>query len=191
MAPTVVATFEDQERAAEALAELRRGGIEEGEVSVVTRSEETEEEETRGVTGVGSRPVGDPSEHRGSGQVSEAPGEMARGAAAGTVAGTALGGVAGFLAGAAAFGIPGVGPAVGTGIWAATFGGAAAGAAAGGVIGGINKTWVARYKEALREGRVLVAVHGDAPRVSRAARLLEDRQPEALDRYDERGNPIG
>jgi hypothetical protein len=169
----VIATFPEEESARRALEALKAEGIDAKDMSYLSRRNE------EAVSQMESR--------QEAVEVSEG---VAKDVAAGGAAGTAAGGAAGFIAGAIAFGIPGIGPAVGAGIWAATLGGAAAGATAGGVIGGIKEMWEARYRDAVREGSVLVGVHADDPQeVERAARVLEKEEPARLDSFGPAAEP--
>ena len=170
----VVATFDDEDAARAALSKLQDEGIDAKGMSYVSRSEEASL-----------------SRAKGEADAADMPAEIGKDVAAGSAAGTAGGAATGFLAGAVAFGIPGVGPAVGAGIWATTLGGAAAGATAGGVIGGIQKTWEARYRDAVREGRVLVGYHSDDQRkVELAAHLLVNLGAKTVDRLNGTGQPV-
>lgn len=170
----VVATFDDEDTARAALNKLQDEGIDAKGMSYLSRSEEATL-----------------SRAKGEEDATDTPAEIGKDVAAGSAAGTAGGAATGFLAGAVAFGIPGVGPAVGAGIWATTLGGAAAGATAGGVIGGIQKTWEARYRDAVREGRVLVGYHSDDQRrVELAAHLLRNLGAKTVDRLDAAGQPV-
>lgn len=135
----VVATFDAPDEARSALSRLQTEGLRAAGMSYLSRSDETTHARATGES-----------------EATDMPAEVGKDVVAGGAAGSAGGAATGFLAGAAAFGVPGVGPAVGAGIWATTLGGAAAGATAGGLLGGIRKTWEARYRDAVSEGRVLV-----------------------------------
>jgi hypothetical protein len=167
----VVATYLEPEAADEALRSLGREGIDGTKISLLGREDrlavyQAEEES----------------------ESTELPEDVAKGVVATGAAGTAAGGIAGFVAGAAAFGIPGIGPAVGAGIWAATASGAVAGAVAGGVIGGINRSWAARYEDAVKEGRVLVGVHSDdSDEIESAQKTMREAGAERTDRFDSEG----
>jgi len=174
-ANNVVATFGDLEKAREALLALGRAGIEADKVSMVGRDVE--------------EVASDPDTRLRDLDVT---GEVGKKAIAGGTAGSVIGG----LAGAAAFVIPGVGPAVGTGIWAAVAAGAAAGGAVGGMVGGVasidlNEEWELTFQDALRGGKVLVAVHADdAEQAAQARRLLEEHGPEQVKDLDAEGLPV-
>ena len=170
----VVSTFDAPEEARGALSKLRDEGLDAAGMSYLSRSDEATL-----------------SRATGEAEATETPAEVGKDVAAGGAAGTAGGAATGFLAGAAAFGIPGIGPAVGAGVWATTLGGAAAGATAGGLIGGIRKTWEARYRDAVSEGRVLVGFHSDDQgEVELAAYVLRNAGARTVDRLDSKGQPV-
>ncbi len=174
-ANNVVATFAEMEKAREAVLALGRAGIEADKVSMVGRDVEevTSDPDTR------LRDM-------------EVTGEVAKKAMLGGTAGTVIGG----LAGAAAFIIPGVGPAVGTGIWAAVAAGGVAGGAVGGMVGGVasidlNDEWELTFQDALKGGKVLVAVHADdAEQAAQARRTLEEHGPDQVEDLDAEGRPV-
>lgn len=169
----VVATYLDVGQAKEAVRALENQKFDPAQISLLSRD--------------ASEPV---SHEVARDEAEEMPAEVGGNAAKGSLAGAAGGGALGFVAGAAAFGIPGIGPAVGAGIWAAVAGGAAAGATAGGVGGGITKMWEERYRDAVRQGAVLVGVHSDDPgTIDRAAAVLERQGPDRVDRFDSEGKP--
>lgn len=88
------------------------------------------------------------------------------GAAAGVTAGGALGGLLGLLAGLGALAIPGAGPFIAAGPILATLSGGAVGGVLGGISGalvglGIPEMEARLYEGKLKEGNILVAVHGE------------------------------
>lgn len=174
-ANNVVATFADIENAREAVLALGQAGIEAEKVSMVGRDVE--------------EVASDPDTRLRDLDVT---GAVAKKAILGGTAGTVIGG----LAGAAAFVIPGVGPAVGTGIWAAVAAGGVAGGAVGGMVGGVasidlNDEWELTFQDALKGGKVLVAVHADdAEQASRARGILEEHGPEQVEDLDAEGRPV-
>ena len=174
-ANNVVATFAEIDKAREAVLALGRAGIEADKVSMVGRDVE--------------EVASDPDTRL---RDLEATGEVAKKAVLGGTAGTVIGG----LAGAAAFVIPGVGPAVGTGIWAAVAAGGVAGGAVGGMVGGVasidlNDEWELTFQDALKGGKVLVAVHADdADQAAEARRLLEEQGAERIEDLDAEGRPV-
>ncbi len=172
---TLVATYPDLEKAREALATLDRQGVDGTKISLLGRAVEEAQAATQQDTSAVDTGVS---------------GDVTKAAVAGTAAGGVLGGVAGFLAGAAAFAIPGVGPVIGTGVWAATFGGATLGAGVGAHFGGLTalsheEDWELTYQDALRAGRVLVAVQADtAQDRDRARQALDRTEPLRLDQFE-------
>lgn len=88
------------------------------------------------------------------------------GAATGATTGGILGGTLGLLAGIGAIAIPGVGPFIAAGPIMGALAGLGAGAAAGGLVGalvgmGIPEFEAKRYEGFVRDGGILVSVHGD------------------------------
>ena len=153
----VLATFEEQERAANAVHALRSRGIAEDVISVVVR-------------------------HDGPEVSAEQMVELDREAeATGTdvAVGSVAGGLAGFLAGLALFSIPGLGPFLGLGVLAGTLGGAAVGSAVGERTAhwralGIPEEHAQHYHGALESGHVIVAVTAvDTATVTLAREVLE------------------
>jgi hypothetical protein len=170
----VIATFDAPDEARSALSKLQNEGLGAAGMSYLSRSDEATLARAKGES-----------------EAIDMPAEVGKDVVAGGAAGSAGGAATGFLAGAAAFGIPGVGPAVGAGVWATTLGGAAAGATAGGLIGGIRKSWEARYRDAVSEGRVLVGFHSDDQgEVELAAHVLRNAGARTLDRLDSKGQPV-
>jgi hypothetical protein len=173
-AHNVVAAFEDAAKARSALDALRQQGFADDELSFVSRDP-------------GAAPVEGESFEE-SADVSD---RLVGGATKGGLAGGGIGGLAGFLAGALAFGIPGIGPAVGAGIWIATGAGAAAGATAGGLIGGFSNIWDMRYRDMVRDGRVLLGAHSDdEARANEAYAVLLEFHPVHLAHFDTDGVTI-
>ena len=162
----VVATFPDMDKARSAVDALSSAGIGAENMSLLG----TAVDEARNDTDTKLRDL-------------EATKVIATRAGAGVAAGTAIGA----LAGLAAFAIPGVGPVVGAGVLSAVIGGGVAGASVGGMVGGVagislEEDWDLTFQESIREGRVLVAVHGaEKAEVEKAAKVLEDEGPDKLD----------
>lgn len=161
----VTAIFDDRAQAERAISELRRRGIPDANLSVVSRRTD-DVEVSRGGTDV--RDEGDTAGKR---------------AGKGALAGAGVGA----LFGLAALAIPGVGPFVSAGALAqalgATVGTVAAGAAVGGVSGalaaaltkaGYSKEEAEHYAPAIERGGILVAVDTD--------RDIEDRVRDDLTR---------
>ncbi len=103
----------------------------------------------------------------------------------GAAAGTALG----LVAGAVALAIPGVGPAIGIGIWGYVVGGATIGTASGVFASSVSHRWEIRYRDLVRQGRVLVGAHvAGTDRALRAVAVLREFGPEDLEVFDGDGN---
>jgi uncharacterized membrane protein len=143
----VTAVFDDQTHADRAIAELRRRGIPDAEMSVVSRRQDDVD--------VTERPADDKTGER-----------MGKGALAGAGVGT--------LFGLAALAIPGVGPFITAGVLASALGatagavasGAIVGATSGALAGAFAKAGYSRdeaefYGSAVERGGILVAVESD------------------------------
>lgn len=171
----LVGVFAGQEKAKEAVLGLGRAGVEADDVSFIGRdvAEVASDPDTR---------IRD----------SEVAGTVAKKAGAGVAAGSILGA----LAGAAAFVIPGVGPVVGAGIWGGMAAGVAAGGAVGGMVAGVasidlNEDWELTFGEALRGGKVVVAVHAaQEETVEKARQVLEEAGAESVDALDSEGRRL-
>lgn len=169
-----VGTFNTDRQADMAVKALEEAGISREKVSVLSR-EQLEDAPEAGLQE----------------EASDLQNSQAKGALSGSGAGAIVGGTLGLLAGAAAFGIPGIGPVVGSGIWAAVAGGTAAGATAGGLMGGFRKMWESNYLDALREGKVLVAVNSDDEDMHHEAFMaLQFQGAESIQQYDKQGELI-
>ncbi len=88
------------------------------------------------------------------------------GAVTGATAGGVVGGAIGLLAGVGALAIPGVGPLIAAGPIMAALSGAAVGATVAGITGaliglGIPEYEAKMYEGKIRDGNILVAVHGE------------------------------
>ena len=133
---TIVTRLYDQyEDAAAAVADLKRSGISEADISMVANRESYPDDATA----------------------------SANGTSTGAGVGGAVGAGAGLLAGIGLMAIPGLGPVVAAGWLAATALGAVAGAVTGGVIGmlvdaGVSENDAHVYAEGVRRGGTLVTV---------------------------------
>ena len=133
---TITRLYDRYAHAQSVIAELKRQGIQESQMSVIA--------------------------NRGSVSVDV----ETSGAATGAAAGSALGGGVGLLTGLGILAIPGVGPVVAAGWLAATLVGVVAGTVSGGIIGaltdiGHSSDDAELYAEGLRRGGTLVTVRAD------------------------------
>jgi hypothetical protein len=135
----VVGVFDDQNRAQQAVNELRSAGFNDNQIGFALRGGR--------MGNVGTTPVG-----------------TGEGVAGNTVGGAVAGGAIGALIGAgAALLIPGIGPAVAGGILATALTGGAIGAVAGGLLGALTGLGVPEeearfYQQEFEAGRVVVTV---------------------------------
>jgi hypothetical protein len=177
----VFATFDDGERARDAIVAIERTGIEGNNISALAlgAADEVEPgEESTMVTTV----------DKDSELLSDIGSDVGRGAAIGAVAG-ALGSTAVALA------IPGVGAALGAGILAITAGGAMAGTGVGGFAGAMSTTPASRgWEQALVDlahGRVVVGVHtDDRDLFEQACSVLSDAGALSVRQVDADGEPV-
>lgn len=138
MSQTVVGLFHSREQAEEAVRELRNRDFDAGDISLVTRGEE--------------------SENSGEQTMDYEEQNLADG----TLTGGVLGGMAGLLAGAGALLVPGIGPIIAAGPLAGALTGAVTGGIAGGLIDyGIPEDEGDRYEQEIRQGGVMVALEAE------------------------------
>jgi uncharacterized membrane protein len=143
----VTAVFDDRTQAERAVAELRRSGISDNDISIVSRRPDDVE--------VKSGPVNDNAGER-----------IGKGALAGAGVGT--------LFGLAALAIPGVGPFITAGVLASALGATGGAVAAGAIVGGTSGALAGAFAKAgyskeeaeylgstVERGGVLVAVDTD------------------------------
>ncbi|WP_028589287.1 general stress protein [Paenibacillus massiliensis] len=164
MSRKIVGVFDTEREASEAIDQLKRQGIHQDEISVLTK----DRDDLRAI-----------EEDTGT----RAPEGVAAGAATGGV----LGGVAGLLAGIGALAIPGVGPILAAGPIAATLTGAAVGAGAGGLVGGlvglgIPEDEAAEYEKFVDQGKILVLVDENG-RAEDIYNTFRDNRSLNTDRY--------
>ena len=171
----VIAAFEDEDRAREAVAGLHELGIDSQKLSYLGSQASARREDVD-------------AEAQDPPTTSEVPREVGKRTLGAGAAGGAVGGAAGFLTGLVAVGIPGAGPLVGAGVWAATAYGVAAGSTAGGVAGGISKMFDMHYKDHVAGGGALVGVHSEDKReVAQAGQILAEHRPTRVDVVDPEG----
>ena len=147
----VFATYDDSDKAGDAILALERAGIDGTHISALALDDADS-------TDPGDESTRDATVRQDSEMLSEVGSDVGRGAAIGAVAG-ALGGTA------IAIAIPGVGTALGAGILAVTAGGAVAGTGVGGFAGAVSGTpaspgWEQALLD-LDDGRIVVGVHHD------------------------------
>jgi uncharacterized membrane protein len=165
MNETIVALYDDLERAHAAVQELLDNAFTRNDISVV---------------------MSDAARQYYS-QYGEAP-VMLEDVAKGAGGGALLGGMTGLLVGLAALVVPGVGPVLAAGPIAAALVGTGVGAAAGGIVGvladlGLRSEHSQAYAEAVRRGGILVAVRGLGEHAGRARAILSRHDPLDLDSH--------
>ncbi|NMB36148.1 MAG: hypothetical protein GX989_07690 [Firmicutes bacterium] len=155
MAKAVVGIFRTQERAKEAIEELKSQGFDEKEISLVAREKQEEDfaEEEQGPGGL----------TMGQQDLSE-----------GIFAGGAVGGLTGLLAGAGALLVPGVGPIIAAGPLATFLTGIVGGGLVGGLIDfGIPEERGRHFEERVKRGDILVSVKAEDDEVEQVTSTLE------------------
>ena len=155
MSKAVIGVFRSEDRAKEAINELRSEGFDEREISMIVRDDEGGEGGEGGDKGEGfSMERQDLSE--------------------GVISGGALGGVAGILAGAGALLIPGVGPIVAAGPLAAFLTGVVGGGIVGGLVDyGIPEERGRHFESRVRQGDILVTLKVEEEKADEVTNLLE------------------
>jgi hypothetical protein len=160
--PDVIATYQDLDRAREAMSALERKGV--GSDAISLEGQRAERAAARHDTSRRDRRV---------------VGQVGKRALFGGVLGAALGAVIGGIVGWLAFGS--FGPILG-----AAVAGAIAGGAVGGALGGygtpaVSEEWELTH-EAAPDGAVRIRVRSDDPEeLERAAQVLEEKRPIALE----------
>ncbi len=149
MAHTLVAAFQNQERAREAVKQLEAQGFSDENVSLIT-----------------------PDDRHG--RHDDDHGGRQDSAMDGTAWGAGVGGAAGLLAAAGAIAIPGIGPLIAAGPLAAALTGATAGGLAGAFMDmGIPAASTKRYEDELRHGHSVVTVQGDGEKMETARSVVQ------------------
>ncbi len=167
MAKTVIGIFRTQERATEAIDELKSQGFDEREISLVAREKKGE-----GYTG----------EEQGF----EGPGLTMKqqDLREGLFAGGALGGLTGLLAGAGALLIPGIGPIIAAGPLASFLTGIVGGGLVGGLVDfGIPEAKGRHLEERVKRGDILVSVKAEDDEVDQVTLTLERYGAEDVEAY--------
>jgi hypothetical protein len=120
------------------------------------------------------------------------------GATTGMAAGGALGGTLGLLAGIGALAIPGLGPFIAAGPIMGALAGLGAGGAVGGFVGalvgmGVPEYEAKRYEGRVKDGGVLISVHGSTSEEIKSAKaILEQTGAEDISSAgEESGEPRG
>ena len=160
MTKAVVGVFTSEERAKEAINELKRYGFER-EISLVAK-------ETR----------------EGEGADEEMTMEEGQNLGEGVATGGALGGIAGILAGAGALFIPGVGPIIAAGPLASFLTGLVGGGLVGGLVDfGIPEERGEYYEERVKQGDILVTIKANEDEVSRISEVFRQYGAEEVNSY--------
>ncbi len=155
MSKAVIGVFNHEDRAKEAINDLRSQGFDERDISLIVKDKQGESEE-----GGGDRGQGFTMEQQ---DLSE-----------GVITGGALGGVAGILAGAGALLIPGVGPIVAAGPLAAFLTGVVGGGIVGGLVDyGIPEERSRYFESRVKQGNILVTLKVEDDKTDQVTSLLK------------------
>ncbi len=147
MAHTLVAAFQNTDRAREAVRQLEAQGFSDKDVSLIAPGDK----HTKGGGDGHQDSVMD-----------------------GTAWGAGIGGAAGLLAAAGAIAIPGIGPLIAAGPLAAALTGATAGGLAGAFMDmGIPAASSKRYEDELRHGHAVVTVQGGDGKLQTARSVVQ------------------
>ncbi len=151
MSKAVIGVFRSEDRAKEAINDLRAEGYDEREISMIVRDDE-----------------GGEGEEKGEGFTMER-----QDLSEGVISGGALGGVAGILAGAGALLIPGVGPIVAAGPLAAFLTGVVGGGIVGGLVDyGIPEERGRHFENRVKQGDILVTLKVEEEKAEEVTSLL-------------------
>ncbi|MGI6307873.1 MAG: general stress protein [Dethiobacteria bacterium] len=154
MAKAIIGVFRSQERAKEAINELKSQGFDEKEISLVAREKKGE---GYGEEGEGNERLTMERQNLGEG----------------IFTGGALGGITGLLAGAGALLIPGIGPIVAAGPLAAFLTGIVGGGLVGGLVDfGIPEERGRHFEERVKRGDILVSVKTEDDKVQQVISTL-------------------
>ena len=159
MSKAVIGVFKHEERAKEALNELKSRGFADREISLIARDK-----------GKGGEEGGGEEKGRGESFTMEH-----QDLSEGVVSGGTLGGIAGILAGAGALLIPGIGPIVAAGPLAAFFTGVVGGGLVGGLVDyGIPEERGRYYEGRVKQGDILLTMKVDDREADRVSSLLRN-----------------
>jgi hypothetical protein len=171
MTVTISRLYDSYAQATEAVRNLEKAGVPQGDISIVSNNSDNwySEDTARRPT---DRPGTIVRDHKGVD-------DPAQGASTGMGIGASAGGVVGLLTGLGMLAIPGVGPVVAAGWLASLAVGAAVGGTAGGIIGALTQAGTSKedaymYAEGVRRGGTLVS--------ARVADGDRDRYEAILDR---------
>jgi hypothetical protein len=157
---TLTHLYDSHLKASQVVTELKRSGIPEADISLVSNNVE--------------------NHYRTDGTVDrdrDGVDDRTEGAGTGAGVGAAIGGLGGLLAGLGIMAIPGIGPVVAAGWLASTALGAAVGGAAVGIVGALTQAGVPEedahvYAEGVRRGGTLLSVRVPDAQRGEAERIL-------------------
>jgi uncharacterized membrane protein len=174
---TVVGLFEKYEDAERAVTSLKKAGLKDEAISLLTRQET-----------IKTDPEG------------RSPEEASTSAIKSAASGGIVGGLAGLLVGLGSVVVPGLGPVIAGGALATLLGttaaGAGIGAATGGVVGtltgmGVTQDEAQRYAEGVKRGGLLVVVQAEAGQVEVVDTILVESNAVDIRRAEEEWKKTG
>ncbi|MBS3977627.1 MAG: hypothetical protein KGZ75_13075 [Syntrophomonadaceae bacterium] len=161
---TVVAIFNSQKVAEEAISDLRRAGFDK-EISILAK--DAGRRQRGGDLGETTMRAGDDNN-----------------LSTGITTGGVVGGLAGLAVGAGALVVPGLGPLIAAGPIAGLLSGAATGGIAGGLVDwGIPETEGRRYEEEVKRGKILVSVRADERKADEAQQVLQNHGADGIKKH--------
>ncbi len=165
MAKAVIGVFRSEEFAKEAIAELKRNGFDEREISLIAKDKQEQK-------------------NRGDAEPEQRLTMEDQNLSEGMFTGSALGGIAGLLAGAGALLIPGIGPIIAAGPLAAFLTGVVGGGLAGGLVDfGIPEERGRYFEERVKKGDILVTLKADDDEIQEIASILENNGAEDVESH--------
>lgn len=163
MSKAIIGVFSREDRAKEAINDLKSQGFDERDISLIVKDEQAE-------GGKGGEEQGFTMREQ---DLSE-----------GVISGGALGGIAGILAGAGALLIPGVGPIIAAGPLAAFLTGVVGGGIVGGLVDyGIPEERGRHFESRVRQGDILVTMKVEDDQSEQVTSLLKSYGAEDVESH--------
>ena len=167
MSKAVVGVFSHEDRAREAINDLKSQGFDDREISLIAKDKQ---DESRGEGGSGDTGGGLTMERQDL--------------STGVISGGTLGGIAGILAGAGALLIPGVGPIIAAGPLAAFLTGVVGGGIIGGLVDfGIPEEQGRHLENRVKQGDILVTLKVEDDEVDSVSSILNKYGAEDVESY--------
>lgn len=174
MAKTVVAIFNDYNRAEEAAREIKKQGLKTDDISIVAKQGDTGNMGNTGTTtAMGTTATMGTNARATNDNISD-----------GVVTGGILGGLAGLLIGAGSMVIPGLGIVAAAGPITGLLSGAVTGGIVGGLIDlGIPENKSRQYETDIKAGKILFSMRTEEDKVDQIASVLRTNGATSVDSY--------